>query len=217
MILLKLAEPLISEAVSFESGMDFAIGTCSLFGANDVIVVARGNGIIAPLDKVPGRPDVYTIFDMYLGESLPESEESVAVSQIRRTPAAVAVLPGYVPVPGAFPLLGRLILKSETVFFRFTSRSTDTRFSAGHLDADTYLTSQNDRALVNSGFGAVGRYALPLPLPACFVHKYRLPAGTYLAVGTVAPAYGQAGGGVEVKTVSTTPVVHISTTTIDEF
>jgi len=58
----------------------------------------------------------------------------------------------------------------------------------------------------------VGRYALPIPVPASFVFEYELPGTmvlqggasqpTVLQVGTVQPNFGQAGGGVEVKTIA---------------
>ena len=94
----------------------------------------------------------------------------------------------------------------------------DRRFSAGQIIQNTYLTSFNDQQFVNSGFGAVGRYAMPLPLPASYKHQYTFPAGIRLLVGTVAPQFGQAGGGVEVKTTSSVSgVVHDVTNTINDY
>ena len=47
------------------------------------------------------------------------------------------------------------------------------------------------------GFVAVGRFALPNSLPASHRYQIEAPTGTAVVFGTVAPAFGQAGGGVE--------------------
>src|SRR2546421_104541 len=52
--------------------------------------------------------------------------------------------------------------------------------------------------LAPSGFAAVGRYALPNVEPAMYVYEIEPRPETRIEFGTVAPAYGQAGGGVEV-------------------
>jgi hypothetical protein len=75
------------------------------------------------------------------------------------------------------------------------------------LKKDTYLTSQLDRHHADTGFGSVGRYALPLPIPISTVIEYTLPVGKDIEVGKVAPLFGQAGGGVEIKLMNDT-VVH---------
>ena len=49
----------------------------------------------------------------------------------------------------------------------------------------------------------------PLPIPASYEHRYTLPAGTELLVGTVAPNNGQAGGGVEVQTIDNVKVAFL--------
>lgn len=48
-----------------------------------------------------------------------------------------------------------------------------------------------------TGFIAVGRFALPNTLPASYRYEIEAPTGTSVDFGTVAPAFGQAGGGVE--------------------
>jgi hypothetical protein len=52
-------------------------------------------------------------------------------------------------------------------------------------------------AFVPTGFVAVGRFALPNNLPASYHYEIEAPAGTVVDFGTVAPAFGQAGSGVE--------------------
>lgn len=66
------------------------------------------------------------------------------------------------------------------------------------LSKGTYLTTALDKIYANTGFAVVGRYALPVPLPATYCIQYEVPKGTQLKAGTVAPNFGQAGGGVEV-------------------
>lgn len=58
-----------------------------------------------------------------------------------------------------------LTLTASTKFYRFIMVSSDRRFNAGMLAQDSYLTTDLDRQFVNSGFGVVGRYALPIPVP----------------------------------------------------
>jgi len=43
----------------------------------------------------------------------------------------------------------------------------------------------------------MGRFALPNNLPASYRYEIEAPVGTAVDFGTVAPALGQAGGGVE--------------------
>jgi hypothetical protein len=85
-------------------------------------------------------------------------------------------------------------------FVRFSAFAADRRvLPDGTVLPGTYMTSNADALLATTGFAVVGRYALPNPLPA--VHRFDLafPVGTPVLVGTVAPAFGQAGGGVEIE------------------
>jgi hypothetical protein len=63
----------------------------------------------------------------------------------------------------------------------------------------------------------VGRFALPVPVPACHQFIYQLPVGTVLKVGTVLPQYGQAGGGVEVQLTHGETVTLLQYRKLDEF
>lgn len=203
MKLLELSEPSLRAAFEIgESGMDFAIVTAWInVIERTATLVVRSNGSAALIER---QQDVYTLVDMYDGQPLPQQRQQIELSNVKAAVlTTVATLPaGYLPARGAHPLLGSITLTHNTRFFRFTSSLSDSRFSSNTLIANTYLTPVNDRQFVNSGFGAVGRYALPLPLPASYLHDYTIPKGETLLVGTVAPQFGQAGGGVEVKTVS---------------
>lgn len=185
-----------------EAGMDFwiVLAEQDIVAANEPIVV-RGNGVAAPFHAAS---DYYSMTLMAEGLAMPSDFKSLKLVNPTSALATSSVtLPsGYTPTRGAHQLLGTVTLLHPAKFYRYTSQPTDSRFSSGTLKNGTYLTTDWDQAFANTGFGAVGRYALPLPVPASHKHTYTIPAGTTLQVGTVAPNYGQAGGGVEVKTIA---------------
>ena len=123
----------------------------------------------------------------------------------------------FMGAAGASPLLGMSTLKEDTVFYRFISSEADHRYVDEKLSANTYVTTSNDAVHVNSGFAVVARYALPLPLPADHRIEYKLPKGTRIQVGTVAPNFGQAGGGVEVFLPEATFASKVSVREIPDF
>ena len=108
--------------------------------------------------------------------------------------------PNYLPKVGASPLLGTIKLKHDQIFYRYCWSSLDPNYdSIDGLSKNTYLTTRNDIDFVNSGYGIVGRYAMPIPAPAIHQFEYVIPKDSIIRVGTVAPMFGQAGGGVEVQ------------------
>ena len=62
----------------------------------------------------------------------------------------------------------------------------------------TFASPSSEIPLVPTGFGAVGRFALPTFFPAVFRWEIQPDAGGSLLCGAVVPMWGQAGGGVEV-------------------
>jgi hypothetical protein len=89
--------------------------------------------------------------------------------------------------------------KADELFRRFCAFANDRRITAdGKLTPGTYATTLSDSMHVKTGKQAVARYALPNPEPA--VHRFTILPGAGLDIqyGIVEPAYGQAGGGVEV-------------------
>ena len=118
---------------------------------------------------------------------------------------------------GASPLIGSSILEKDTLFYRFISSETDFRYNDGVLSAETYVTTANEAVHVNTGFSVVARFALPLALPASVRIEYRIPKGTKIQVGTVAPNFGQAGGGVEIFLPAKTPAKKIKLSRIPDF
>ena len=96
-------------------------------------------------------------------------------------------------------LLTDLLQKGAETFWRYSAFRHDRRILPdGSVSPGTYVTTQNDSALVTSGLGAVGRYALPNPLPARFASVLKPAAVMPIRCGNSAPLFGQAGGGVEI-------------------
>lgn len=92
-------------------------------------------------------------------------------------------------------------------FKRFCVFRNDRRVTAdGALTAGTFATTEEDAENVKTGAQAVSRYALENKQPASHVFRITPKADTKLQRGTVEPAYGEPGGGVEVIFVDgTTP------------
>jgi len=208
-----------------EAGMGYHVVEGSLRSEDkrQLFIVTEGDLFAIPAD----HPDYFSYTDyvqpeLSLGTQtrwLESLEGNIRPHQLDiNIPSALSnfsVMPGYAPTTssnitsmGAQPLLGMIHLKNATNFYRYIWKPNDARFdkNKNELLQGTYLTTENDRNYANTGFAAVGRYALPNPTPACYVFEYRLPAGTNLLVGTVCPNFGQAGGGVEVRLVSNTSV-----------
>lgn len=97
-------------------------------------------------------------------------------------------------------------LQEEERFKRFSAYANDRRVTAsGALLPGTYATTEDDAKHVKTGRDAVKRYALPNPAPAVYVFTIDPPLRTKLKRGVAQPAYGQAGGGVEVIFVNGSP------------
>ena len=89
--------------------------------------------------------------------------------------------------------------KSDEVFKRFSAYANDNRRNSdGSWAAGTYATTEADAKKIKTGEDAVARYALPNPALASYVFTGCPHKDTEIQKGTVAPAYGQPGGGVEV-------------------
>ena len=89
--------------------------------------------------------------------------------------------------------------KADEVFKRFSAYANDRRRRPdGSWRAGTYATTEEDARRIRTGKDAVARYALPNPAPASYVFTGCPNKDTEIQKGTVAPAHGQPGGGVEV-------------------
>jgi hypothetical protein len=91
------------------------------------------------------------------------------------------------------------VLAASRRFHRFSAFNPDRRVDpvTGNFLAGTYAAPESEVPFVPTGFIAVGRFALPNTLPASYHYEIEAPKGTSVDFGTVAPAFGQAGGGVE--------------------
>ena len=89
---------------------------------------------------------------------------------------------------------------TRELFVRYSAFRRDFRIDPnnGSVLPNTYVTTATDAPHVPSGLAAVGRYALPNPAPALYEFTIDPPLGSPIHCGTVAPKFGQAGGGVEV-------------------
>jgi len=111
---------------------------------------------------------------------------------------AKKALTAPVPPPGT-TLTVRTVSTGDDGFIRFSYTRNDPRIEAtGGVAAKTYATTYRDGVIITSGLSAVGRYALPVPLPATYLFLLTPPADTPVHFGAAVPLFGQAGGGVEV-------------------
>lgn len=96
-------------------------------------------------------------------------------------------------------LVKHVLLTTNRVFHRFSAFQPDRRVDpmTGNFLAGTYAAPESEVDFVPTGFTVVGRFALPNNLPASHHYVIEAPTGTSVDFGTVAPAFGQAGGGVE--------------------
>ncbi len=111
-----------------------------------------------------------------------------------------SVVSGYSAVsPPPSTLVKMVTLTIPRKFYRFSPFSNDRRIDPanGNFLPGTYCCPESEVPFVPSGFSAVGRFALPSALPASYRYEITSDSGINVLFGTVAPAYGQAGGGVE--------------------
>jgi hypothetical protein len=121
-------------------------------------------------------------------------------ARIGRLPAqARAVAPAAPQTVMPSSLVKHVVLSAYRVFHRFSAFKPDRRVDplTGSFVAGTYAAPESEVPFVPTGFVAVGRFALPNNFPASFHYEIEAPVGTAVDFGTVAPAFGQSGGGVE--------------------
>lgn len=87
----------------------------------------------------------------------------------------------------------------DQIFKRFSPYKNDRRIGEnGSLLPGAYATTEDDAKNIKTGTDAMNRYALPSDEPAIYVFTIQPPEKTPVRVGTVEPANGKPGGGVEV-------------------
>jgi hypothetical protein len=182
----------------------------SLLGQQEVHLILQGEMAIElsenpDLERWLRTRTVVDRFDLWWNkQDLPELHlRSPEVVMTRSASARGPYFEAQVP-RAALPGRNALIKHSKTilgqVFHRFSASPKDGRVheNTGELAAGSYATTETDKPLAPSGFAVVGRYALPNVQPASFCYSIEPVADTEIWIGTVAPAYGQSGGGVEV-------------------
>jgi hypothetical protein len=118
----------------------------------------------------------------------------------------IIVYPSTLPSPPPPPLsiYGHLPFSGTTepndVFYRCEPWPTSRRIDQAkqEIASGTYACPESELPFFPTGFAAVGRYALPNLLPACFRWELQPATGSAVHCGASVPLYGQAGGGVEV-------------------
>jgi hypothetical protein len=134
----------------------------------------------APVKPVPRKTALTVLGFIHLGPIPP----------LHPAPATPASIYGHLPFAG--------VASGSERFYRYECYPTSKRIVGDQVAAGTFAAPERDTAYINSGLGAVARYALPSLLPACWRYELTPPAGTLVHYGASVPLYGQSGGGVEV-------------------
>jgi hypothetical protein len=163
-----------------------------LIPGDDPATILR-NGLRV-IDAMKSRP-VVTMF------AAPQPRKfrllSSRVGPMPMSAGAAAPVAPQVALPSS--LVKHVRLSANRIFHRYSSFNPDRRVDpvTGSFLPGTYAAPESEVPFVPTGFVAVGRFALPNNLPASYHYEIEAPIGTAVDFGTVAPAFGQAGGGVE--------------------
>jgi hypothetical protein len=150
---------------------------------------------------------------------LPEADEAIPMNTVPRghlmgiatntipppPPTNPTVVPGAPHGRGSLPntpahLPFHTVTRQGDVFYRWEAwpKSLRVHSSSQRVDPWTFASPEAELKLIETGFAAVGRAALPSFFPHVFRWKLEPPSNTSMLCGAVVPMYGQAGGGVEV-------------------
>ncbi|EKS33885.1 hypothetical protein [Afipia clevelandensis] len=105
--------------------------------------------------------------------------------------------PSY--VYGHLPFKG--LCGGQDVFYRYEQFSKSQRIDRASnriVKPETYAAPASEKPFTPTGLSAVGRFALPKLLPACWRYELTPVRGTLVYYGASVPLYGQSGGAVEV-------------------
>jgi hypothetical protein len=198
-----------------ETGMGFQIVEATIWGTPTPLLVFNSERAIdiSQIGLEPGEdPSIVLrngllIIEALKGDVIETTFSAPAPRAFRLLNARIGFLPAMtMPVASAgvratlpSSLVKHDTLKANRVFHRFSAFNPDRRVDplTGSFLAGTYAAPASEVPFVPTGFVAVGRFALPNNLPASFHYEIEAPTGTSVDFGTVAPAFGQAGGGVE--------------------
>lgn len=211
-----LGETAVSSLVALpETGMGFQLVEAVIWGnATPLLVLNSERAVdLSEIELVPGDDPAailrngLRIIDVLKSDVVLTMIAAPQPHSFRLLSSRIAALPAATTAVAAAAVRAALPsslvkhdkLSAKRVFHRFSAFNPDRRVDpvTGSFIAGTYAAPASEVPFVPTGFVAVGRFALPNTLPASFHYKIEAPSGTAVDFGTVAPAFGQAGGGVE--------------------
>lgn len=178
-----------------ETGMGYQLVRASRYEGDFLALVLNGY-VLIELDEWQRLHEAYPpeVISEVAEAPFIEIEEVFDRSQLAEA--------GLAPAPPALEGLPSPVLAPvdpHEGFHRFSFFDHDRRIGPdGAVRPGTYVAPIRDARSVLCGLTAVARYALPDPRPARHVYTIVPNAVTSSQMGTVAPAFGQSGGGVEV-------------------
>jgi hypothetical protein len=159
--------------------------------SNDPATILRNGLRVVELLKGPITQTIFSAPEIGSFRLSSSRIASVAGVSTSATPTPTVALPSS--------LVKHVTLTGPRAFHRFSAFNPDRRVDpvTGSFLPGTYAAPESEAPFVPTGFVAVGRFALPNNLPASHHYEIEASVGTSVDFGTVAPAFGQAGGGVE--------------------
>ena len=194
-----------------ESGMGFQLVGRSFEGSGQLFLIMNTSDaydISTLLPLLSEDPGQYPSNGLLISEEVRRASNghsSLRLTKAYISSSRIAEMVGGVRrrtgVPTVVPpsaLVKTVTLRKPRAFVRYSAYNPDRRVNArGDISPGSYAAPVSETGLVPSGFAAVGRFALPNVAPASYAYDFIAPAGTTVHFGTVAPAFGQAGGGGE--------------------
>ncbi|MGH6742756.1 MAG: hypothetical protein ACREDY_27620 [Bradyrhizobium sp.] len=129
---------------------------------------------------------------------VPQNQALAALIHLGPRAVLPAVLPRPAYVYGHLPFHGKC--GGSDIYYRYEQFPTSKRIDLKKrtVAKDTYAAPKSEERFTPTGLSAVGRFALPLVLPACWQYELTPAQGTRIFYGASVPLYGQSGGAVEV-------------------
>jgi hypothetical protein len=129
---------------------------------------------------------------------VPQNQALAALIHLGPRGVLPAVLPRPAYVHGHLPFHGRC--SGTDTCYRYEQFPTSKRIDLQNrtVAKDTFAAPESEQPFTPTGLSAVGRFALPLVLPACWQYQLTPAQGTRIFYGASVPLYGQSGGAVEV-------------------
>ena len=200
-----------------ETGMGFQLVSASWHGQSAVLIVLNAELAfdLSQVELLPGTDPANILTNGVRVLNVMRQDGVTIIG--RPEPHSFKLLESRVSGPGIIPLatattattsstiaqpsslVKNVTLSANRIFHRYSAFNPDHRVDpiTGNFVPGTYAVPESEVPFIPTGFAAVGRLALPNLKPASHHYLLEAPSGTQVAFGTVAPAFGQAGGGVE--------------------